>query len=251
MSRHNKRPSVCFGYISPGQVSHEFAQSLLSMTLRYSEQSRKVIRAYVALQSGPRISEARSQVVDNFAKTHCDWLLMVDADMRWDDDALDKLLEVADEHTSPIVGGLCFGGRSDSEIFPTIYRLIQVDDVITTEIVHDYPTDAVVECSATGAAFLLVHKRVFAEMKAAFGKLPNGKPNPYPWFLETANGGIPFGEDIAFCIKAQSLGMSIKVHTGVKIGHIKTTEYTEKRYQNQQWAKVEAKHKSTTALSLP
>jgi hypothetical protein len=213
-----------------------------------------VIRATISIQSGPRIAEARSQIVDAFAKTHCDWLLMVDADMVWQEDALDELLKVADVDESPIVGGLCFGGRAGNRIFPTIYTLIDEGGMIGTEMVEDYPEDSLVTCSATGAAFLLVHKRVFVEMKQAFGKLPNGRENPYPWFVEAANGGRPFGEDIAFCMKAQALGIPVKVHTGVKIGHIKTIELTEERYHEQQTKAAMVTKKPTTSpteLILP
>jgi hypothetical protein len=248
MSRHKKKPTVCLSWISPGDVRHEFTDSITGMMLRYSEQSRKVIRATVSIQSGPRVAEARSQIVDNFAKTNCDWLLMVDADMVWEDDALDKLLEVADEHDSPIVGGLCFGGRGGQKLFPTVYKLVEVDGMPGTEKVEDYPKDAVVTCGATGAAFLLVHKRVFVEMRKAFGVLPNGRENPYPWFVEAASAGRPFGEDIAFCMKAQAMGIPVKVHTGVKIGHVKPMVLTEELYLKQ---RAEEATTPKTELSLP
>ena len=240
--------SVCVAFISPGEVRHEFASSLVSTMRYYSEKSRKVIRAQIDIQSGPRVAEARSQVVDSFAKTNCDWLWMVDADMSWQENALDLLLETADPVDAPIMGGLCFGGRSDHAMFPTIYKLIEEEGMIGTEVVHDYPKDQVVRVGATGAAFMLVHKSVFVKMKHAFGKLPNGRENPYPWFVEAANGGRPFGEDIAFCIKAHALDLPIYVDTRVKIGHIKPRELTEERYleERKRASKVEAQ-----PLTLP
>lgn len=246
MSR--QKHTVCVAWISAGETRHEFTDSIMGMMLKYNTESRKVVRAFVSIQSGPRVAEARSQVVDAFSKTGCDWLLMVDADMVWEEDALDRLLEVADPNETPIVGGLCFGGRGGKQIFPTIYKLVEIDGMPGTEKVEDYPRDGLVTCGATGAAFLLVHKRVFVEMKKAFGKLPNGRENPYPWFVEASNGGRPFGEDIAFCMKAQALGFPVKVHTGVKIGHIKNIELNEEEFDKHRPATVD---KVATTLQLP
>lgn len=225
------KPTVCFSFISPGEVRHEFVESLLNTMRHYSEKGRNLIRATVTIQSGPRIAEARSQVVDAFAATNCEWLWMVDADMCWEPDALDRLLAVADKVDAPIVGGLCFGGRAGNKMFPTIYKL-DTDEhgYVVTSIVEDYPTDEVVRVGATGAAFLLVHRSVFSKMKQAYGTLPNGEVNPYPWFVEVSNGGRPYGEDIAFCLRANALGIPVHVDTAIKVGHIKTVELNEAGY---------------------
>ena len=245
------KPTVCVSWISPGEVRHEFVESIMSMNLYFSERGRKVVRAFVGLQSGPRIAEARSKVVEAFAETRAEWLLMIDSDMVWEADALDKLLETADPVDAPIVGGLCFGGRADKPMFPTIYSVVADDDgnFHGVNSVIEYPKDSVIKVGATGAAFLLVHRDVFVKMRKAFGKLPGGEPNPYPWFVEASNGGKPYGEDISFCIRALALDIPIYVDTRVKIGHIKTRVLSESAYEEQQSSIV--KQVTTPELVLP
>lgn len=230
-NKPRKKHNVCLGWMSAGDVRQETTESMIGTWHYYQESSRKVLRGFVGLQSGPRVAEGRSQLVDAFLKTRCEWLWMVDADMKWDAEALDQLLCVAEQYEDArVIGGLCFGGRGGSKMFPTIYRFTEDEYGIGTDIVRDYPRDQVIKVAATGAAFLLIHKSVFAEMKSAFGTLPNGQPNPYPWFVESSNGGRPFGEDISFCVRCKGLGIPIYVDTSVKVGHIKTIELTEERY---------------------
>lgn len=248
-----KKATVCVSWISPGEVRHEFAESLMAMNLHFSENNRKVIRAFVGLQSGPRIAEARSKVVDAFASTGAEWLLMIDADMVWEGDALDRLLETADPVDAPIVGGLCFGGRADRDMFPTIYSVVAGDDgeFHGVNAVTEYPADSVIKVGATGAAFLLVHRDVFAKMRKAFGRLPNGEANPYPWFVEASNGGKPYGEDISFCIRALALDIPIYVDTRVKVGHIKTRVLDESSYRDQVDRASSLTSATTPSLILP
>jgi hypothetical protein len=102
-------------------------------------------------------------------------------------------------------------------MFPTMYLLKQVgpgEDPI--EIMEDYPKNSLVQVNATGAAFLLMHREALTTIGDKFGM-------PYPWFAEgtVAKGGTSFGEDWAFCIRAQDCEFPIYVHTGAKIGHVK------------------------------
>lgn len=186
--------------------------------------------------SGPRIAETRSQIVDTFLReaafARAEWLLMVDADMVFTPGDVFDLLEVADPDTHPIVGGLCFAGNLGT-MYPTIYVASRdADGKLDLDRVEDYPRDAIVKCHATGGAFLVVHRRVLLAMAKAFRTLDDGTPNPYPWFVEghTDVHGRPYGEDIAFCMRAGALGFPVHVHTGVKVGHHKSIVLTEELF---------------------
>jgi hypothetical protein len=91
-------------------------------------------------ESSANISTGRCRIVEQFLAhpAQPDWLWMVDADMTFPDDILDRLLSAADPKTKPIVGGLCFGVRPVQvdgvehfseclgtvlELFPTIFTL--------------------------------------------------------------------------------------------------------------------------------
>jgi hypothetical protein len=225
----------------PESVSGWFTKSLVDLVLLDSTEGSGFLRdstksGFIALSSGPRVAEARNKIIDTFAENYpgCDWLLMLDSDMTFRPDLLEQLMAVADPVEAPIVGGLCFAGGRSGDPYPTIYRLVQGDGYATVDRVDDYPRDALVKVGATGAACVLMHRQALATMQAKFGKTETGATNPYPWFVEGAIGpkGEPWGEDIAFCLRAHALGIPVHVHTGVKLGHMKTQCVDEVFFDN-------------------
>lgn len=240
---------VVLAWIDPGTVSSRFAASLAFLLQHDAEGPGYLCGAggTINLQTGPRIAEARCQVVDHFGAPKykdAEWLLMIDSDMVFEEDLLDRLLEVADPETCPILGGLCFAGGRSGRMYPTLYKLDQTDGHPWVQPVDDYPEDALVKVGATGAACLLVHRQVFAAMKRpwpkGFGTLSDGRTNPYPWFVEGLIGkdGEPYGEDIAFCLKAFQLGIPIHVHTGIKLGHQKSFVLDEEEWHRHKADKI-------------
>lgn len=234
----DESPGVVLGWMFPERVSGWFLYSVADM-LRYDAQGPRHIvgpkGGLISLSSGPRIAEARNQMIDSFAAHHpeTEWLLMIDSDMTFSPDLVERLLEVADPREAPIVGGLCFAGGKMSDPYPTVYRLTQTEDgAVGVQREYDYPRDSLVKVGATGGACLLIHRQVFAAMKAKWGTLESGAPSPYPWFAEGLVGpqGECWGEDILFCLRAHQLGIPVHVHTGVKLGHVKAQILDEAVY---------------------
>lgn len=227
--------SMAIGFIHPGEVSGKFASSLATTIL--NDRENGFINNVIDVQSSPRIAEGRSAVVDSFLEgTDAEWLLMIDSDMAWEFEAVNILREHANAEECPIIGGLCFGGGRSVDnygkptIFPTIYQLIQENNSYATKIVYDYPRNQLVKVGATGAAFLMVNRKVFVRMANHLNKMPDGSHNPYPWFAEIVSHGRAVGEDITFCMRAQSLGFPVHVHTGAKVRHRKSTFLDEDLY---------------------
>lgn len=234
---------LVIGYVHPGEVAGAFCSSLTGVLMHDVAHHERIVRrgAVIDLQSGPRVAEARSQVIDIYAEKyaqHAPWLLFIDTDMVFEPDAVERLLAEADPREAPIVGGLCFAGSYATRLFPTLYRL--TDTQGRMDRINDYP-EGMCQVDATGAAFLLVHRDVLSTMQTKYGRLKNGKRNRYPWFVEgiLAPDGMAYGEDIAFCLRARELGIPIHVNTTVKVGHMKTHVLTEDMYQAQQAALLE------------
>lgn len=227
---------VVLAWMSAGSNVSRFTSSLFYLGQHDAETDGYLTGAggTIHLETGPRVAEARSQIVDHFGEekfAEADWLLMLDSDMTFDHDLLSNLMMVADPETIPILGGLCFAGGRSGKMYPTIYREGITDEGhIWVEPVDDYPENTLVKCGATGGACMLVHRSVFAAMKRpwpkGFGTLEDGRRNPYPWFVEGLIGpnGEPYGEDVAFCLKARQLQIPVHVHTGIKLGHMKSFE---------------------------
>lgn len=230
-------PGVVLAYIHPGQVSAYFTESML-VTLLADMGRRSGRRIVNILQewSSANVSSARNTVTARFldartgdGATVGDWLLWIDSDMQWEPEAVDLLMAAADPVERPIIGGLCFG-MAKGQLVPTIYQFghDQEDGALVTYRVEDYARDSVVQCAATGAAFVLIHRTALEAMRAAqFNEA-------FPWFQEVQLGHRPVGEDIAFCLRAGQLGIPVYVHTGAKIGHHKSHLLTETLFDLQQ-----------------
>lgn len=215
---------VVIGYVHPGTVRAEFCRSLVNTVAH----GRDYVHATMELQSGPRIASARNDLVAQYLAGHsrrAPWLLMVDTDMVWAPDAPRRLVEAADPRTAPIVGGLCFGESDLPEaadgMLPTLYELVNNDQGAAFARYTVWPEDDLFPVAGTGAAFLLVHRDALTRIASGWGA--KGPDLNYPWFKEgTLGPRRQLGEDLTFCMRAQSAGLPIHVHTGVQIGHMKS-----------------------------
>lgn len=233
---------VLIAYCSPGEISAFFHESLCRLLQKDWYGPRNVV-GRACLITGPRIASARNELVRAMLKTpdNPEWLLMLDSDMTFDSDLVERFLDVADPDTHPIVGGLCFGGGRGGKLFPTLYRIVDpaTNDGNPISVIADYPLDTMVQVDATGAAALLIHRRVLLTMEERYGTTVvrdhdgNDKVVPFsmPWFAESIRNGAEFGEDWTFCMRAQSLGFPIHVHTGIKLGHVKPHVLDEEAWE--------------------
>jgi GT2 family glycosyltransferase len=132
--------------------------------------------------------------------THVLWL---DSDMVFPPHALQRLLG----HNVPIVGGLCHNRRPP---YQPILGKKHADDERGFGWCYHYPPDALFDVDRTGAAFLLVERRVFEDVAEKFGM---GE-----WWTPMYDRG--YSEDFSFCARAQACGYRIVVDTGLEIGHL-------------------------------
>lgn len=235
---------VVVGWLSAGDPEHEFLMSMLDLQEYDFHHERWMARpggGRIGMVTSPRVAEGRTQLVEYFLTepifAQAQALLMLDDDMMFDGDLLSRMMQVFSYPERPIVGGLAFCGGHYRDQWPTIYEMYQDGPHWGVRPVFDYPDDALVKVGATGAACLLVHRQVYVGMAAApwNRQLPDGRPNPYPWFAEglVAHDGAPLGEDIAFCRKAVQLDIPIHVHTGIQLGHVKRAPLTAATFRGQ------------------
>lgn len=190
------------------------------------------------------LAHARNTATAAFLSSGSDWMLWIDTDIGFEQDALDKLLSVADPVTAPIVGGLCFiegefthdfRGGLKSSIAPTLYDWCWVEPkngmpgaykMITRA---DWPKDQVTRVGATGCGFLLVHRSAYEQI--AGWLLKQGAPG-HIWFERIPGpDGEMCGEDVSFCLRAHQVGLPVLVHTGVITTHQKTIWYGDAEYK--------------------
>ncbi len=204
------------GFCHPGTVGAGFCASLIGTMMEGST----LLDAVLTYASGPNISTARNLICDDFlTRQKAPWLLMCDTDMVWAPDALDRLVQAAHPLERPLLGGLCYSQNGDSDPLPTMYDLMQKDSgELAFTRPTSWPENTCVKVSATGAAFLLIHRTALKKIAAA------SNDAAAPWFRESAIPGAPLalmGEDMTFCLRAGAAGLPVHVHTGVQVGHMK------------------------------
>ena len=209
-------PDAVIGYVHPGTVRAEFCASLLAVCMEGATRVRTVI----ALESGPNISTPRNMIVRDFLEDNlAPWLLMIDTDMWFPYDTADRLIAAADETQRPVMGALCWS-LDRGERFPTMYELTEKQPgQLAFRRYAKWPEDTVMRVGATGAACLLMHRDALLAVEKS------SKDPAAPWFRETALRNAPLslmGEDLTFCLRCAAAGIPVHVHTGVKVGHMKT-----------------------------
>lgn len=223
--------------IHAGENAGGLTDWVQDMMVYDAQHSKRVIEygSRITIEGGPRLAHMRNSAVRIFldGDPTWTWLHMIDSDMVPQDNdgellpsSIDRLVATAEREGADIVGALCFvGGRSSDELYPTIYVLADEPDAAVRmhmKRVHNFPLGATVSCDATGAAGILIHRRVLEVMGEAFKSLVGGIPNPYPWFQDGQHDGREIGEDAVFCIRARQLGFKIVVDTSVEYAHRKS-----------------------------
>lgn len=209
--------NVAIAHVEPERVSTSWQKSKQSLLFYDMAHQGLLSYEYPMRYGTDGLVGARNEVVRQFLEredlTH---LLWVDTDMGFAADSLEKLAATG----LPIVGGLCFIWREtaqdgmggfDCAPRPTVFDLAEVgpgQQGFTPRMW--YPPDAVIQCGATGSAFILIAREVFE----AIGE---------DWYSQVVNPdtGKPMSEDISFCVRAATAGFPTFIHTGVRTTHHK------------------------------
>lgn len=168
-------------------IQPETYLSLVKMALAYPRDLFPIVAT-----NGYTISENRHYLVANAIRENCARILMVDDDMIFPSDTLERLLK----HNKDIIGV-----NANSRGFPLKSTVEPLEGkTITTGLF---------ECKAVGGGVLLINLEVFNKI-------------PRPWFAVKTheNGFTLMGEDSWFCEQARKVGYTVWCDGDIKIGHI-------------------------------
>lgn len=219
--------AVAIGFLDNGSWSACFGLSLVDLYLvdatigshRIIPNGRQLRKQCAA----GGLVEARNEVAERFLETDCEWLWMVDSDMGFGPDTVERLIEAADPDARPVVGALAFKlhregpGAFHGEryvILPTAFLWVETEDTVGFAPVRTIPDDTLLEVSATGAACLIVHRNALERVRERFGA---------SWFdpITHPKGPTTFSEDLSFCVRLAAVDLPMYVHTGVGTTHDK------------------------------
>lgn len=238
---------VCIGTPHLNEAGWNYVESLLRMAAYDKAHGNHLLHNSGLMNNGAlaavwgrsmELAHARNTAAAAFLASESDWLLWIDSDMGFEQDALERLMAVADPETAPIVGGLAFvegdytydfRGGLRSSLAPTMYDWAWVEPKNGMPGAYklasraEWAPDQVTRVGATGTGFLLTHRSVYE--KISFWLNEQGAP-AHIWFERIPGpDGEMCGEDISFCLRAHQVGVPILVHTGVTTTHQKTVWY--------------------------
>lgn len=237
---------VTLGYLHPGHYAACFAESLIDLLFNDAAGHGRIIshpHGKLAKECGSNgIVDGRNKLAQvTLDESAAEWLFMVDSDMGFAGDSLERLIAAADPVDRPIMGALCFAQKSDgrSSFYgvryraqPTIYDYVELPDRVGFVARTEYPADEVVKVAGTGAAMVLIHRNVLAVIRDKFGDC---------WFDQVTHpSGTTFSEDLSFCIRAAACDLPLHVHTGVKTTHDKGGVFLDEQFFVEQQAAIAA-----------
>jgi GT2 family glycosyltransferase len=164
----------------------------------------------VVASEGYTIAENRNYIAVQALNNKSDYLLMIDDDMVFPPDTLDKLISNKKD-----ICGVAYHSRGSSykiKIVPGEIMAIAEPvkgKYINLETETDPKYKDVFECYATGTGIILIKCDVFYKIKR-------------PWFEFSFHetGQCKEGEDWNFCFKAKDKGFKIYTDPTIKVGHI-------------------------------
>lgn len=231
---------VSVGMVYDNQVGTNFCQSWTGL-LMFDMQNAGLLAhesGLISVRFGTDgIVAARNTVTQRFLRGGAEWLMWVDTDMGWAPDGMYRLWKHAHPKERPIVGGLCFASRESGSDGvggyytvprPTIFEWREHEGVMKFCGRIEYPVNELIQCEATGGAFLLVHRSVYERMDEA--AVAKDRPAGHWYDRMRGTDGELLGEDISFCAKAGELHIPIHIDTSVKTNHLKPQWVSELQF---------------------
>ena len=175
-------------------IHYQFVNSLTQLVLHLKNEG---IDVDVFFKGETLIYAARDAVAEkaiNGGYTHILWL---DADMVFEKDLVDKMLEIK----KPFVTAICYSRRYPYK--PCIFKHLAPSK--RYESPKEYPSE-IFQIGGCGFACVLMEVEMLRKMKKLH----------YQMFMPTPD----LGEDLAFCKRATDFGYELWADSNLRVGHI-------------------------------
>ena len=197
-----------------GQMEVATAFDLAAMVGYMVKTTKHDIDIYTA--AGTLIFDQRNQLVRTALEAKCDYIVFIDADMRFPKDTIMRLLK----HDKDIIG---VNATTRSEpVMPTAKMLnIEKDGSCIWQPIYSNSFSGISKADGIGCGVMMIKADVFNRIQ-----------EPYFYFEQLPNNKI-LGEDIYFCIKSKDAGIDTWVDhdLSMEIKHIGQYTYS--------WANIE------------
>lgn len=179
------------------QVPTPFAQSLAM--IRKGEHE-----CGVAFQMGSLIYTSRNNLALTAIQGEYDWILWLDSDMVFQQDVLQRMMQVAEEHDLDFLSGLYF--RRVPPFTPVMFKTLEKAEHGATWTEFEELPKELFEVAGCGFGLCLTKVDMIFDIQAKHETLFT------PFF------GL--GEDLAFCWRARQMGYKIYCDPTIEAGHV-------------------------------
>lgn len=170
------------------------------------------------------VSDARNEISIDAITNHADRVLMIDSDMSFKPDMMERMSARIDEGCD-MVCGIFF--KRATPTLPVIYKRLDPPSEDAEGKIHaniipftDYPRDTLFEVAGCGFGAVMMTTEL---LKAVWESYKEPAFHQYVWC----------GEDMTFCYKARKMGRKIWCDSSIKVGHIGDAEYNEQTWLSQ------------------
>ena len=183
----------------------------LALMVGYDARYRKKGTNAIYTVAGTLIFDQRNNLADVAIEEKCDYILWIDADMRFPKNTLERLLK----HDKDIVG---VNATTRSIPVKSTAKHLEVNlekkENSWWPVVSKGKT-GIERVTAIGCGVMLVKRKVF-----------ENTPKPWFWFYQIP-GGKTLGEDVHFCVAAADAGFETWVDHDLsqEIGHVGSYTY--------------------------
>lgn len=161
---------------------------------------------------GMEVGDARNHTVDALNSIpNIEYILFLDDDVIVPSDLLVRLSRLIKEEDYDIVSGLYH--IKDDNRTPLAYRII--DNIMTPISIDEELSGKVFEVDIVPMGCTLIKKTVFDKLEKPYFKTVNEVYG----HINTSQT-----EDVYFCKKARKVGLKIGIHTGLRCGHLNTSD---------------------------
>jgi hypothetical protein len=199
-------------------------QALIAMALDFGKDRIR----FDLVMGDAMVYHSRNKIAEKFLETDARWLFMLDDDIipsigragwyrAWVASARNAQEQPLQRHIlhrligsgKTLVGGAYFGRQEGGRLMCSNLQL--------ESEARNY-TDKVVPVDWVGAGAMLIHRKVFEDMRQKYPELASKYSNtPFNYFQPGEDGA---GEDIAFCKRAKACGHQPHVDIGIPLAHV-------------------------------
>ena len=205
MNSGKKTVQVCiplYGYIP--------APSVACMISCMAELSTFFSKFGVLTQTNTYLHLARTELAKkalaNSQQSEFDYVLWLDSDIVFSFNQVKQLYETAVSTKADLVSGVYY--TKQNPIYPVIYQKAGLG----FKGISDLPENKIIDADAVGFGFLLMKTSSLQALASKFGL-----SELFSAYDKETNAYL--GEDFMFCKYAKQTGWSIKVNTGIQVGH--------------------------------